>query len=447
MKRSIKIILIIVAILILGGAYFGYQIRQMTSGSESLTGSQGAIPSFANEFPPLTKSEADWPAWQGLNFSGKSNYKGINTDWSMGLKEEWQVDFLCQDKSTASWSAPVIQGNRLVVPGRDKDNDLVFCLNSETGDLIWQGSYEAINETSHGPGARATPFIDEDRVYTFGRGGDLVCWQLLDGELLWKKNVKDVGGEEPEWGFSSTPIVYEDIVVVQGGGSAQVIAYDKMTGNVAWKSLEGPTGYSAATIFTMDSVVSLLLYHGLGLSSINPSDGTELWRISWETDYGVNATTPLVDEDIIFHTAGYGMGSQALKANGDQADVLWKNENFEGQHTDPVILDGYVYGYSGESYLNRGDFMCLELATGKEMWSTKELGQGTTAYVDGHIICLDIKGNLFLINPKPEEFKLVGEIPKAITEVKSRAWTKPVVANGKLYLRYMQRLICFNLKQ
>jgi len=257
--------------------------------------------------------------------------------------------------------------------------------------------------------------------------------------------VKDEGGVEPEWGLSSTPIVFENKVIVQGGGDAQVIAYDKMSGEVIWKSMSGNSGYSAATVMTVNAMPYLLIYHGMGLSCLVPENGKEIWTVPWETDYGVNATTPLVDGNIVFHSSGYGMGSQALDVSNNVVNVLWKNEKFEAQHTDPVILEGYVYGYSGESYVNKGDFMCVELATGKEVWSTKDIGQGTLAYVDGHLICLDIKGNLFLVKPDPSGFNLIGEIKKAIEDVKSRAWTKPVVANGKLYLRYMQRLTCYEL--
>ncbi len=113
------------------------------------------------------------------------------------------------------------------------------------------------------------------------------------------------------------------------------------------------------------------------------------------------------------------MGSQAIDISNNVVDVLWTNKKFEAQHTDPVIIDGYVYGYSGESYVNKGDFMCIELATGKKIWSTKDIGQGTLAYVDGHLICLDIKGNLFLVKPDPSGFNSIGEMKAAIKNVKS----------------------------
>jgi len=445
MKRSVKIILVIVAVVLIGGAYVGYQIYQMIAGSEELTGKQETIPALMTPTPQITTGIADWTNWRGPNFEGKSLAKGIQTDWSKGLKRLWNVTYLCQDNATASWATPVVQGNRLIVPGRDEKNDLVFCINAETGELIWEGKYEAEAGTSHGPGSRATPFINENRVYTFGRSGDLVCWQLEDGKLLWHKNVKDAGGSEPQWGFSTTPLVIDNMVIVQGGGKALVIAYNKLTGDLLWKSMEGEAGYAAAITMNIENEVKLLIYHGTGLSCLNPSDGKLLWTAPWATEYGVNATTPIVSNDIVYHTSGYKMGCEALKITKSGCSVLWKSNLMEAQHSDPILINGYIYGYSGESSRNNGQFKCIELSTGKEMWSTNKIGQGTTTFVDGYLICLDIKGNLFLIQPNPSEFKKVGDIKSAIADVKNPAWTVPVVANGKLYLRYLQQLICYQL--
>lgn len=445
MKRIVKMILVIVAVVLIFVVYFGYQVYQTIMGSEPLTGKQENIPSKIAELPPITKGIADWPNWRGANFEGKSATKGIKTDWSKGLERLWQVNYLCQDNSTATWSAPVIQGNRLIVAGRDKKNDLVFCIDPGNGELIWSGSYEANAETSHGPGSRATPFINEDRVYTFGRSGDLVCWQLADGKLLWRKNVREAGGVEPSWGFSTTPLVLDNKVIVQGGGKALVIAYDKVTGEMIWKSMEGEAGYAASITMNIGDEIKLLIYHGKGLSSLDPSDGKVMWTVPWQTEYGVNATTPIVNKDIVFHTSGYKMGCEVLKVNEHGYTILWKNNVIEAQHSDPVLINGYIYGYSGESSRNNGQFKCLELATGKEMWSTNLIGQGTTTFVDGHLICQDIKGNLYLLIPDPSGFKKVGEMIPAIRDVKNPAWTVPVVANGKLYLRYLQQLICYKL--
>lgn len=445
MKQYIKIILVVVVIILISGIYSGFQVYKMIMGSEPLSGKQENIPSGMATIPPVTKGPADWPNWRGASFEGKSGTKGIKTDWSKGLEKLWKINYLCQDKSTASWSAPVVQGNRLIIPGRDRKNDLVFCLNSENGELIWSGSYEAKAETSHGPGSRATPFINGDRVYTFGRSGDLVCWQLENGKLLWRKNVKDAGGVEPSWGFSTTPLIIDNKVIVQGGGNALVIAYDKETGELLWKSMEGEVGYSAAITINIEDEVKVIIYHSQGLSCLNPSDGKVLWTIPWATSYGVNATTPVVYKDIIFHTSGYNMGCEAIKVTKSGYSVLWKNMAIEAQHSDPILIDGYIYGYSGESSRNAGQFKCLDLLNGKEMWSTRLIGQGTTTFVDGYLICLDLKGNLFLVKPEPTRFNKIGGIMSALEDVKNPAWTVPVVANGKLYLRYMQQLVCYKL--
>lgn len=445
MKKSKKWIMGGVGLLAIGIVYLAFQIYQITAGSEDLIGKQEGIPSQEGTLPPVTQGDSDWLNWRGPGYEGKSRFTGLKTDWKNGLKILWQVNYLCQDQNTASWSSPVVQGNRLIVPGRDEKNDLLFCINSENGKLIWSGKYEAEAGTSHGPGARATPAIDSDRIYTFGRSGDLVCWQLLDGKILWRKNTKDEGAEEPQWGCSSSPLVLDNKVIVQGGDKALVIAYDKNTGNVLWKSMSGRGGYAAPIALSADNKAKLIIYHGTGISCLNSVDGRALWTAKWETDYGVNATTPVISKDILFHSSGYKMGCQALKISEKGYSVLWKNKALEAQHSDPVLIGDYLYGYSGESSRNSGKFKCVELSTGKEMWSTEKIGQGTTTYVDGYLICLDIKGNLSLVKPDPSGFQLAGEIKNAIGEVKSPAWTIPVVANGKLYLRYLQKIICFDI--
>ena len=446
MKLRTKIILTVSVLLLVVLAFYAYNIYQNVMGNEVIEGTKDEIPKVSGEIPQITSEEDDWTNWRGENFKGKSKTKGIITDWSKGLKLLWTVDYLCLGNSTATWSAPVIKGNRLIIPGRDTKNDLVFCINTETGKLIWTGSYTTESGTSHGPGARATAFIDSVRVYTFGRSGDLVCWNLFDGKLLWRKNVKDFGGVEPDWGFASTPLVLDNKVFVQGGGTATVLAFDKMNGELIWKSLTGESGYSAITFYTIENEKQLLVYHGTALSALNPETGGEIWRQPWETSYFVNASTPALENNILFHSSGYNMGGQALELKKETYKVLWKNKNISAQHSDPILIDGYIYSYSGESGNKRGLFKCVELATGNEMWSTKAIGQGTITYADGYLICLDISGNLHLVKPNPKQFEKIGEILNAIPDVTHPAWTVPVIANGKLYLRYLQHLKCFDLK-
>jgi len=286
------LILIFALVLAAAGLFLGRQLLFAIRGGERLQGTQDKIPEEAYIVTPLLSGESDWPSWRGINGDGRSSVQGIKKDWSNGLTKLWQVNFLCQGDRNVTWSAPVIRGNRLVVPGRDSKKDIVFCLDPQNGKVIWIGSYKAKVNSNHGPGARATPFIDEDRVYTFGRSGDLVCWKLEDGQLVWRRNVEDDGGKEPTWGHSCSPLVYQDKIIVQGGGEAVVIAYDKMTGNIIWKSMEGKAGYAAITLMEAAGAEKLLIFYGTGLVCLEPNDGKKIWSIPWQTSYDVNATTP-----------------------------------------------------------------------------------------------------------------------------------------------------------
>ena len=442
-KKIARIVLIVVGIGALIGACFGIYIFNFTQKSEKISGKQEAIPLKNITADLITRGSSDWISWQGQNFDKKSSFTGIHNDWSKGLKKVWEVNFLCQGNKSATWSAPVIRGNVLIVPGRDDTDDLVFCINAQTGELFWKGSYEANTNDNHGPGARATPVIDGNRVYTYGRGGDLICWNLQDGKIVWHKKAADIGGIEPDWGYSSSPLVFGNKVIVQAGGKALAAAYDKITGEVLWASGNGPGGYSPLNIFTADS--SLLLLSGEALSGLNRNTGEVNWTLPWIVEYKINAATPLSEGNIVFITSGYKKGSMAVRIEKNKPAVLWQSKAIQGQQTDPVIVDGYVYGYSGNSTSSKGELVCLRLSDGKVMWKTREAGMGTLAYADGYLFGLDIKGNLCLVETRPDKFVKAGEFRKAIPNVRHPAWTAPVIANGKLYLRYLQSIVCYDI--
>lgn len=419
----------------------------MTMGADELSGDLEATPEVtAGSFEPVTRGEADWNSWNGPDGEKRSGVKNIITDWSNGLNLLWEVNYLCQGRASATWSAPVIQGNRLIAFGRNTDQDLVFCLNPDTGELIWQTAYDAPATPSYGTGPRATPFIDDDRVYTYGRSGDIACWNLYDGEEIWRKNVKNEGGEEPTWGLSSSPIILNDHVLVQGGGTAQIIAYDKMTGDMVWKSGEGFAGYAPVASASQAEKHILFAFHGKGFAALDAENGNPLWNVPWETEYDVNATTPIkVGDDRFFITSGYGTGCMLLEYAPDNYNIVWQNRSFASIHSDPYVIDGYLYGYSGDSFQNMGSFKCIDLGDGSEKWSTNKMGWGTCIFVDDHLICQNLKGNLFLMKPDPDKFILISKLSKALGSIKGPVWTMPVVANGKLYLRFKQALRCYDL--
>lgn len=209
--------------------------------------------------------------------------------------------------------------------------------------------------------------------------------------------------------------------------------------------MEGKAGYAAITLMETAVAEKLLVFHGTGLACLDPSNGKEIWSSLWETDYDVNATTPVISGPIVFITSGYSTGCQALKVEDERVEPLWRSKVIASHHSDPIIIDSYIYGYSGQSNQNKGLFKCVELESGEEKWSTGEIGWGTMVYVDGYLLCMDIEGNLFLVKPDQNEFRKVAEFRAALKDVRHSAWTIPVVANGRLYLRYMQRLLCYDI--
>jgi len=449
MKKWLKWTLgIIASIILLFAIYVGWNWSSFSIilGTGSLSEESSPIPKSMQNIPELVlEGDTDWNSWYGPFGNRHSLVKGISTNWSQGLEKVWEVNYLCHGAGSACWSAPVIQGNRLVVCGRETDKDIILCLDPETGQLIWHKSYLAKAKTNHGAGSRATPFIDDDRVYTFGRNGDLVCWNLFDGTKIWHNNVMDEGGDEPVWGHSSSPLIEDSLVIIQGGGEIRTVAYHKTTGMMVWASGTGLPGYAAPVTMDIHGRKAILAFHGKGLAAMEYANGKQLWDIGWETSYDVNATTPLVNGDQVFITSGYGTGCKMLRVKERGVDSLWQSKEYSAQHSDPYVINGFLYGYSGDSHQNKGAFKCIEIASGKVKWSTNTMGWGTSTWVDGYLLCCDIKGNIFLMNPSPDKFVLVTNMNKALGKIRGPVWTVPVVASNKLYLRFKQKLICYKI--
>lgn len=450
MKKWMKWALGILAVLIIGAAIFlkmNWATINILKGTQGISEGQEPIPAAASagDFLPVEKGDADYVSWLNAGGSSRSKVTGIKKDWSQGFPKVWEVNYLCQGEESATWSAPVVQGRHLVVAGRDDANDLLFCLNAADGTLLWKTAQKADAKNNHGTGPRATPAIDDDRVYTFGRTGLLTCWNLFDGKEVWQQNISKLGGQEPTWGHASSPLIWNDLVIVQGGGEIRTIAFDKMSGEIAWKTGNGIAGYAAPMMMDFNGSPILLVFHAKGLSAINPATGANFWDTEWITSYDVNATTPVAFENQVFITSGYKVGCELLKVDTTKVDVIWTNKVIAAHHSDPYIIDGYIYGYSGDSFQNRGKFKCVELADGAEKWTTNDMGWGTCMFVDNHLLCCDIKGNIFLMKPNPNEFVKVTQMEKALGEIDGPVWTMPVVANGKLYLRFKQRLVCYDI--
>ena len=385
--------------------------------------------------------EGDWICWRGPNGDSKSDLVGIRKDFSKGLTKRWGVKDLCKGKDTHAWAAPSVKGSILVVPGRLNDDDAVFGFDADTGKPLWKKTYATPGKVPYGSGSRATPRIDGDRVYTFGAFGHLCCWNLADGKEIWTAEVSGVGAPLPFYGHSSSPLIVGDNVIVQSGGDALIVAYNKMTGEVAWRSGKGKAAYAAPVLAELEGKAQVIVFTAAGLAALAPDTGKISWTSKWKTPHDVNCTTPVVQGNEIFVTSSMGKGCQLVRINKGKPKPVWTSKVVASYHSDPVVVDKHMYVFNGSNY--GGDFRCVEWGTGKVKWKTKVFGYGTLVHVDGHLLCLSNLGELALVKPDPNKFQLVTKF-KAIKG--KPVWTIPVVARGNVYVRFVNQLICYELK-
>ncbi|MBN2010546.1 PQQ-binding-like beta-propeller repeat protein [candidate division KSB1 bacterium] len=449
MKKKYKVLIISFSVLaVLFGAltwfyYWG------TSFSGDLVWTPTRIPLPAKNLPALKDDPNSWPAWKGPNADDTSPIENINKDWSNGLPKVWEIAYLCKGPKSMSWSTPAIKGNRLIVPGRDEQNDILFCLDPETGHLLWYKKYEAPAAAhNYGQGHRATPTIDGDSVYTLSREGLVQCHAIFEGDLVWSYKLTDAGCESPEWGFSGSPLIYNNMVILHAGGNSLAVSLNKTNGSLIWKSSPGKGSYTSPTILQYHDRDYIVILYSDGVAFIDPNNGDFVHHISLDKDNTeMTCTTPVIKNDHIFVSALKGSQSILFQMIDEQPQIVWRSKAILAYHTNPFLIDNNIYSYSGMAMQNSmGKFVCISCDSGNVNWETKDLGIGTTIYADGHFICLDLKGNLFLVKPNPEKFELVTEFPAAIPDVKKRVWTKPVIAGDYLYLRHGNRLICYNIK-
>ena len=447
MKKFIKLLCIIGIIVMIMVAAAKILFKWLQDYSVDMA-EASSIPRSAKVLPPVRPDSTGWPSWRGLNNDNRSAFTNIVTDWSDGLELLWSVDYLCEGPQSVTWSCPAISGNHLVVPGRRDSNDVIFCLNPQNGALLWSYTFFAPpGNPSYGEGPRATPTIDGNRIYVLSRGGLLQCLNLGDGSVIWKKNLLDFGAEVPKWGFAGSPVVFGDTLLVLIGGEALVMGMDKMTGEILWQSEPAPASYSTPVVIPHGDGSVLIAVGGEACFAIDANNGSILWETPWEVTNNINICTPVYSEqhNIAIISSWYNQGTQAIRINRDTPDILWHSTALNAHQADPFILDNFIYGFSGMSAVNRNEFKCLDIMTGEEKWASSELGSGQFIYIEPYFLSMDIKGTLSLSLPSPEGLTVVSRIENLIDTDKARFWTKPVSAQGNLYLRYANQLYCYGL--
>jgi outer membrane protein assembly factor BamB len=300
-------------------------------------------------------------------------------------------------------------------------------------------------EVLAGIGPRATPTINEGKVYALGALGNLQCLDGATGKLVWQHDiVTENSATPPQWGKSCSPLVHENLVIVSAGGPAgkSLVAYDKYDGKLVWSAGDDASSYASPTLMTLCGVPQIVMVNATQTSGHDPADGHILWQHAWPESGAAspNVAQPIsVGNDQILLTKGYGVGSALwqIKRDGDKWTVepLWKNNNLKTKMTNAVVHDGYAYG------LDEGTLCCLEVATGKKMWKRTRFGHGQVLLVGDLLLVQSEAGELAVVEASPKKYEELARM----TVVDGQSWNYPALSGHKLLVRTDKEVACYEL--
>jgi outer membrane protein assembly factor BamB len=314
-----------------------------------------------------TAEAADWPNWRGPNHNGISNETGWLTTWpEAGPKIPWEKTL-----GPGFASMAVVDG-RVYAMGNIKDNDILYCLDADTGKEIWKKSYPCpIFKKQHEGGPSATPTVEGDSVYTLSKNGDAIRFRKASGEIVWHKKLnEDSGYKHPTWYFASSPLIIDNMVILNVGSYG--IALNKADGGIIWENGKGASGYSTAVPFTLDGKKCVALFTAREMVTLVAKSGKILWKIPWKTSWDVNAADAIIEGNKIFLSSGYNKGCAVYTFKSSGFTEVWKNKKMRNHFNSCVLWKGYIYGVDDGSSIS-----CLDFKTGQVKWAKKGFGKGS----------------------------------------------------------------------
>ena len=395
----------------------------------------------------------DWPQWRGANREGISKETGLNLDWS-DKKPPLAWTFR---QAGSGYSSPVIVGTTLYCQGAADGNDFAFALDTQTGKLKWKQDLGSEFVESRGNGPRGSVTVDGDKLYLIRGAGQIHCLAAADGNILWQKDFKNDfnGSIMSNWGYSESPLVDGNLVIcTPGGGEGALIALDKNTGDLVWRSKEwtDQASYSSPIVAEVGGLRQYIQQSGKGVAGVSARDGKLLWRVEGDNYRTAVIPSPIFHDNTVYVTSGYNSGCLLVRltraGESINAETVYMNKNMTNQHGGVVLVNGHVYGFT-----DGVGFTCQNLLTGELVWRERinEVLKGAVLAVNDRLILQNERdGLLAVVAASPDGWKEFGRmaLPER-TKVSSQdnmVWTHPVVANGKLYIRDHDLLFCFDLK-
>jgi outer membrane protein assembly factor BamB len=384
---------------------------------------------------PAAETGADWPGFRGAARDGVVRGVRIATDWSQTPPVE-----LWRRPVGPGWSSFAVHGDRLYTQEQRGGDELVSCYDVPTGKPVWRHRDAArFSESNGGAGPRATPTLSNGRVYTFGGTGILNVLDARDGSVVWSRNAaSDTQTKVPGWGFASSPLVVDGVVVVATAGT--LAAYDLATGAPRWFGPKGGGGYSSPHRVTIDGVTQIVLMCAPGVMSVAPADGKLLWQHPLPPNARIVQPAQIAGGDLLVSD---GEGSDmhriavAHAAGGWTVAERWTSEGLKPYFNDFVVHKGHAYGFDG------GTLACIDIEDGKRKWEGGRYGSGQLVLLPDQDVLFVVseEGSLALVGATPDRFTELARFPA----IKGKTWNHPALAGDVLLVRNGEEMAAFRL--
>jgi outer membrane protein assembly factor BamB len=376
-----------------------------------------------------------WPGFRGPARDSIIRGVRIATDWSQSPPvERWRRPI------GPGWSSFAVAGDLLYTQEQRGGDEVVACYHVTTGKPVWRHRDAArFFESNGGAGPRATPTLSDGRVYALGATGILNALDAGNGAVVWSRRVtSDTGGKVPIWGFASSPLVVDDVVIVAAEG--QLVAYDLASGNRRWLGPQGGASYSSPQLLTIDGIAQILLLSAAGATSVAPANGTLLWEHRWPGFLPIVQPALTADGDILI-SAGSGSGTRRIAVahgpGGWSVEERWTSKGLKPYFNDFVVHKGHAFGFD-DSIL-----ACIDLKDGTRKWKGGRYGNGQLVLLPEQdvLLVLSEEGELALVGATTDQFTELARFPA----IEGKTWNHPVLAGNVLLVRNGQEMAAFRL--
>jgi outer membrane protein assembly factor BamB len=410
--------------------------RKAESGARTADGGKRTAESGERTADAGERTSPVWPGFRGPARDGVVRGVTIETDWRKSPPlQMWRRPI------GPGWSSLAVLGDLIYTQEQRGSDEVVSAYELRTGKPAWR-HHDAVRfwESNGGAGPRATPTIGHGRVFTLGAKGLLNALDARTGAVLWSHDAAaDTKTTVPEWGFSGSPLIVDDLVIVATGGV--LVAYDANSGARRWIGPERNEGYTSPQLATIDGVRQVLLMTGSGLSSVNPTDGTLLWEHPWK---GYPIVQPSLTPDggiLIAANESSGTRRLAVTHTGTTwtAEERWTSNGLKPWFNDFVVHKGHAFGFDGTI------LACIDLADGTRKWKGGRYGGGQLVLLPDQdaLLVISEQGELALVSATTSQFQELARVPA----IEGKTWNHPVIAGDVLLVRNGEEMAAFRLSR